>query len=90
VAVSTSGASPALAKRIRAEVAATLDDAHARLAAVLEELRPWAKDTLPSYEARRDFFDAVVNGQPDPVELIRAGRIDELDRLIEARKADAV
>jgi siroheme synthase-like protein len=89
VAVSTSGASPALAQRIRAEVAATLDDAHAELAAVLEGLRSWARETLPGYEARRDFFDSIVNGEPDPVELLRAGGRRQLDELVELRKRAA-
>lgn len=90
VAVSTSGASPALAKRIRAEVAATLDDAYGHLGVILEGLRDWAKASLPSYEARRDFFDSIVNGKPDPVELLRAGRDRQLEELVDMRKAAAM
>jgi hypothetical protein len=33
---------------------------HAELAEELRELRPWAKENLPTYEARRDFFAAKV------------------------------
>ena len=60
VAVSTGGASPALAKRIRSDVAAIVTPEHAELAARLERLRPWVKEQYPSYEERRDFFEALV------------------------------
>jgi len=56
VAVSTGGASPALAQRIRDDVAALVGPRHAELADELRALRPWAKENLPTYEARRDFF----------------------------------
>ena len=56
VAVSTGGASPALAQRIRDEVAARIGPEHAALARELQALRPWAKAQLPTYEARRDYF----------------------------------
>lgn len=56
VAVSTGGASPALAQRIRDDVAALVGPQHASLAEELRALRPWAKENLPTYEARRDYF----------------------------------
>jgi len=89
VAVSTAGASPALAQRIRREVAATIDDSYADLAETLDGLRPWAKENLATYEARRDFFAGIVGGDPDPIALIRAGKRDELAGLIEDAKARA-
>ncbi len=60
VAVSTGGASPALAQRIRDEVAERIGPEHAQLARRLETLRPWARAHLPTYEARRDYFRALV------------------------------
>jgi siroheme synthase-like protein len=60
VAVSTGGASPALAQRIRDDVAAIVGQRHAELAEELRALRPWAKENLPTYEARRDFFQRRV------------------------------
>jgi siroheme synthase-like protein len=60
VAVSTGGASPALAQRLRDDVAAIIGPRHAELADELRALRPWAKENLPSYKARRDFFQARV------------------------------
>jgi len=60
VAVSTGGASPALAQRLRDEIAAIVRPEHAVLAEQLRELRPWARSHLPTYEARRDYFAALV------------------------------
>lgn len=60
VAVSTGGASPALAQRIRDDVAASIGPEHAELARKLRELRPWAQERLGTYEERRDFFRSVV------------------------------
>lgn len=60
VAVSTGGASPALAQRLRDDVAAVVTVEHAELARKLRALRPWAKQNLPTYEARRAYFDALV------------------------------
>ena len=61
VAVSTGGASPALAQRLRDEIAAVVRPEHALLAARLRAERPWAKAHLPTYEARRDYFAALVS-----------------------------
>ena len=60
VAISTGGASPALAQRLRDDVARLVTREHVRLARDLRELRPWAKEHLPTYEARRDFFRELV------------------------------
>jgi siroheme synthase-like protein len=60
VAVSTGGASPALAQHLRTRVAELVTPRHAELAEELRELRPWAKENLPTYEARRDWFARKV------------------------------
>ena len=60
VGVSTGGASPALAQRLRSEIAQLVTPRHADLARRLAALRPWAKRELPTYEARRDYFQQVV------------------------------
>jgi len=73
IAISTAGASPALAKRIKAEIAEEYGEPYARLAILLNEVRGWAKGTLPTYQDRKAFFESIVNGQPDPVELLRRG-----------------
>jgi precorrin-2 dehydrogenase/sirohydrochlorin ferrochelatase len=73
IAISTAGASPALAKRIKREIAEEYGEPYARLAVLLNEARGWAKGTLPTYQDRKAFFEGIVNGEPDPVELLRAG-----------------
>ena len=86
IAISTAGASPALAKRMKREIADSFGEAYARLAVILNDHRGWAKGTLPTYQDRKEFFEGIVNGDPDPIELIKQGREDEVQRLIEAAK----
>ena len=86
IAISTAGASPALAKRMKREVSELFGEEYARLAVILNDARGWAKGTLPTYRDRKEFFEGIVNGDPDPVELIRAGREDDVRALIEAAK----
>jgi siroheme synthase-like protein len=73
IAISTAGASPALAKRMKREISQLFGDDYARLAVLLNDARGWAKSTLPTYQERKDFFESIVNGTPDPIELLRAG-----------------
>jgi precorrin-2 dehydrogenase/sirohydrochlorin ferrochelatase len=89
IAISTAGASPALAKRMKREIAETYGEPYARLAVILNDARGWAKGTLPTYQDRKEFFEGIVNGDPDPVELVREGRERELLDLIEAAKESA-
>jgi siroheme synthase-like protein len=89
IAISTAGASPALAKRMKREVAELFGEEYARLAVILNDARGWAKGTLPTYQDRKVFFEGIVNGEPDPVALIREGREPDLLALIEAAKERA-
>jgi siroheme synthase-like protein len=73
IAISTAGASPALAKRMKREISALFGEDYARLAVLLNDARGWAKSTLPTYQDRKEFFENIVNGTPDPIELIRGG-----------------
>jgi siroheme synthase-like protein len=86
IAISTAGASPALAKRMKRQIAEQYGEPYARLAVMLNDARGWAKATLPTYQDRKEFFEGIVNGDPDPIELIRAGREDDVRELIEAAK----
>ena len=86
IAISTAGASPALAKRIRDEIAEEYGEPYARLAILLNEVRGWAKGTLPTYQDRKAFFESIVNGDPDPVELLRQGDEQAVRDLIEAAR----
>jgi len=89
IAISTAGASPALAKRMKREIAELFGEEYARLAVILNDARGWAKGTLPTYQDRKEFFEGIVNGEPDPVELIKDGREAELLALIERAKERA-
>ena len=86
IAISTAGASPALAKRMKREIAEAFGEPYARLAVMLNDARGWAKATLPTYQDRKEFFEGIVNGDPDPVQLVREGRESEVLALIEAAK----
>jgi len=89
IAISTAGASPALAKRIRDEIAEEYGEPYARLAILLNEVRGWAKATLPTYQDRKVFFESIVHGDPDPVELLRQGDEQAVRDLIEAARRTA-
>ena len=88
IAISTAGASPALAKRMKREISELFGEQYAGLAMILNDARGWAKGTLPTYNDRKDFFEGIVNGDPDPIDLLRDGEI-ELLALIEAAKERA-
>jgi precorrin-2 dehydrogenase/sirohydrochlorin ferrochelatase len=89
IAISTAGASPALAKRMKREISELFGDDYARLAIMLNDCRGWAKSTLPTYQDRKEFFEGIVNGDPDPIELIRGGEEVQVLALIEAAKERA-
>jgi siroheme synthase-like protein len=84
VAISTAGASPALAKRMKAEVSELFGEEYAQLAVLLNDVRGWAKGTLPTYQDRKAFFEGIVNGDPDPIVLLREGRADAVRDIIAA------
>ena len=90
IAISTAGASPALAKRMKREIAELFGEPYARLAEILNDYRGWAKATLPTYDDRKVFFESIVNGDPDPIELLRAGDEQAVHDLIASRKGEAI
>src|SRR5437870_2887652 len=90
IAISTAGASPALAKRMKREIGERFGEPYARLAVLLNEARGWAKRTLPTYQDRKVFFESIVNGEPDPVELLRGGDEQAVRDLIVAAQRSAV
>ena len=94
IAISTAGASPALAKRIKREIQAQFGEDYARLAVLLNEARGWAKATLPTYQERKDFFESIVDGEPDPLTLLRerdeqAGEAAVRELIASAQRAHA-
>jgi len=74
---------------MKREISELFGDDYARLAIMLNDCRGWAKSTLPTYQDRKEFFEGIVNGDPDPVELIRAARETEVLALVEAAKERA-
>jgi precorrin-2 dehydrogenase / sirohydrochlorin ferrochelatase len=89
IAISTAGASPALAKRMKREIGELFGEEYAQLAVLLNDARGWAKGTLPTYQDRKAFFEAIVNGQPDPIALLRAGDTTAVRDLIAAAQRTA-
>src|SRR5438270_1790589 len=87
VAISAAGASPALAKRMKREIGELFGEPYADLAVLLNEARGWAKATLPTYQDRKQFFESIVNGAPDPIELLRQGDVEGVRALIESAMA---
>ncbi|HEX4564231.1 MAG TPA: bifunctional precorrin-2 dehydrogenase/sirohydrochlorin ferrochelatase [Solirubrobacteraceae bacterium] len=72
IAISTAGASPALAKRMKREIREQFGEPYAALALLLNDARGWAKATLATYQERKEFFEEIVGGDPDPIALLAA------------------
>ena len=72
VAVSTGGASPVLARQLRARLETLIPAAYGRLAALVEEHRQQVKQRFANIEDRRKFWEGVLTG---PIaELMLAGK----------------
>jgi precorrin-2 dehydrogenase/sirohydrochlorin ferrochelatase len=82
IAISTAG-------RMKAEVAELFGEEYATLAVMLNDVRGWAKGTLPTYQHRKEFFEGIVNGDPDPIALLRAGDTQAVRDLIAAARSSA-
>src|SRR5215212_7110922 len=89
IAISTAGASPALAKRMKREVTALFGEEYATLAVMLNDVRGWAKGTLPTYQDRKAFFEEIVNGDTDPIVLLREGNEAAVLAIVESAKERA-
>jgi hypothetical protein len=69
---------------MKREIAQEFGEPYADLAVMLNDARGWAKATLPTYQDRKEFFERIVNGDPDPIELLRDGDAGRVRQLIEA------
>lgn len=78
IAISTGGASPTVAKRLRHELAGVMGEAYPRMTRLLGSLRQTAKAMLPRYRDRQRYFEKLVSG---PVfELVKSGKTAQARR----------
>jgi len=81
IAISTGGASPLLARKLRAVIETAVPFAFGRLAALAARFREASKRKIQNSAARRRFWKGVIDG---PIaDLVFAGRDDEAARLLE-------
>ena len=78
IAVSTGGASPTIAKRLREELKRSVSVEYVPMLRLLSSLRGIAKRRLPKYQDRKRYFDQLVQGQV--FELTKAGKQVEAKR----------
>lgn len=81
VAVSTSGASPALAKKVRLELEAMFGEEYTLFLEILAGLRKRALEEIPEEGMRQELFRRLVNSEM--LSLLREGRREEAERLAE-------
>ncbi len=80
IAVSSSGVSPALVKKIKQEIGKVYGPEYELLLKKLAELRRRLMDEVPGEDARRNILTAVI--ESDVLELYRQGRLQEAERRI--------
>lgn len=90
VAISTGGASPVLARLLRAKLESLIPSAYGRLAALIDDFRQAVKQRFSTIDERRHFWESVLQGQV--AELVFAGNEEkarsELQRVIDDPDAD--
>ncbi len=78
IAVSTGGASPTVAKRLRDELDSLVGDEYAALVRLFGRLRDPARRQLPTYRDRKRYFERLVSGRVR--QLVRRGRVSAAHR----------
>jgi precorrin-2 dehydrogenase / sirohydrochlorin ferrochelatase len=81
IAVSTGGASPAMARRIRLSLAECYGDEYAVAMQLLGSLREELKQMYPSPEDRKVLFERMVYS--DCMDMVRAGDADRIEAWIQ-------
>lgn len=91
IAISTGGASPALAQRLRAEIERTIPATIGRLARFAEIFRTQVRRTLVVPRARRLFWDRVFEGRAAKLAMAgdEIGARRELIRLLDGARNEA-
>jgi uroporphyrin-III C-methyltransferase/precorrin-2 dehydrogenase/sirohydrochlorin ferrochelatase len=86
IAISTGGASPVLARLLRARLETLIPPAYGRLAALMAAFRERAKCKFPDVNARRRFWEEVLHG---PIaEMLFAGQDQAALAALEQRLED--
>ncbi|MBA6412279.1 uroporphyrinogen-III C-methyltransferase [Parahaliea sp. F7430] len=86
VAVSSSGHSPVLARKVRRDIEALLPAASGRLAEFAGRMRPLINERIHEEGPRRLFLEEMVDGAV--AELVLAGREAEAEKLMREQLAD--
>ena len=81
IAVSTGGASPVLARLLRAKLETLIPASYGRLATVVREFRGRVRQHFPEFRQRRRFWENVLQGPV--VEMLFAGREQAAIRTLE-------
>lgn len=81
-AVSSGGASPVLARLLRAKIESTLSPAYGRLAQLAEKFRGAVKQQIQQPAQRRIFWENALQGSI--AELVFAGRNEEAEQQLQA------
>lgn len=87
VAVSSGGDAPVLARLIRAKIETWIPATYGQLANLGKRFRERVKQLFPDVQQRRVFWEDVFQGQI--AESVFAGKLEEGERLLEARLAGA-
>jgi uroporphyrin-III C-methyltransferase/precorrin-2 dehydrogenase/sirohydrochlorin ferrochelatase len=83
IAISSGGAAPVLATRLRARIESLLDESWGRLAELADRWRARIRAALPELAGRRRFYDWLLDG---PVAAaLRANRSEEAERALRER-----
>ena len=86
IAVSTGGASPVLARLLRARLETLIPAGYGRLAGLIAAFRDRVKARFPRIRQRRRFWEAALQGAV--AEMLFAGRDQEAMNLLESKLAD--
>jgi len=86
IAVSSGGASPVMTRMLRSRLESLVPGAFGDLARLAESFREEVKQSLSDVDARRRFWEDVLDGQV--AELVFAGRYDDAQALLRQQLLD--